>query len=266
MHEFAVLNRRIIPAEKSFISAAAAAALYGKSVFTTVAVYDSKPFLWEKHWRRLKAHAEKVGVDLSAFSEEETKDSLLEIIAENNLNEARARLTFFDETPSRIWQAASTRKTSFSIQTADARRVPENFRLTVSPFAVNSKSLLAGVKSGNYLENILTLDDAKSKNFDEAVRLNERGEIASAAMANVFWTKNGKIYTPDFETGCLAGTMRELICENFSVAQTKANLAVLDEADEIFLTSAGIGVVQINEFQGRKLRGQPHELTKVLRV
>lgn len=262
MHEFVVFNHEILPAETSFLSAISAAALYGKGIFTTVAIYDGKPFLWEKHTKRLSANAEKVGVDFSAFSQVATENSLLDIIRKNNLTNGRARLTFFDETASRIWQADAKSKTSFLIQTADLRAVSENFRLTVSPFPANSKSPLAGVKSCNYLENILVLEDAKAMGFDEAVRLNERGEITSAATANIFWTKNGKIYTPSLETGCLAGTTGEFVCERFSVTKIKTELAELNEADEIFLTSVGIGIVQVSEFQNRKLESEPHKLIK----
>ncbi len=263
MHEFVVFNHRIVPAENSSLFAASSAALYGKGVFTTVAIYNSKPFLWEKHWRRLGAHAAEIGVDLSGFAEAAIQNALLEIIGKNNFADGRARVTFFDESASRVWQSADAKnKTSFTIQTADFRRAPEKFRLTVSPFTVNSKSPLAGVKSCSYLENILALEDAKRNGFDEAVRINERGEIASAAAANIFWTRKGKIYTPDLQTGCLSGTTREFVCERFSVAQVKANLAELNEADEIFLTSAGIGIVQAAEFQNRKLDFNPNIITK----
>jgi branched-chain amino acid aminotransferase len=268
MHAFAVFNHKIIRAEKSFLSAVSSAALYGKGIFTTVAIYRAKPFLWEKHWRRLTANAEKIGVDLSRFPEEAVKNSLAEIVLKNNFANARARITFFDETASAIWTGAPKvdDKTTFLIQTADFRPPPRNFRLAVSPFPVNSKSPLAGVKSCNYLENILALEDAKASGFDEAVRLNERGEIASAATANVFWTKNDKIFTPDLATGCLAGTTRALILENFAVEETKANLAEFEDADEIFLASAGIGVVQIVEFQAKKCPGEPHDLTRVTEI
>ncbi|MBA2621536.1 MAG: aminotransferase class IV, partial [Acidobacteria bacterium] len=96
--------------------------------------------------------------------------------------------------------------------------------------------------------------------------LNERDEITSAATANVFWTKNNKIFTPALETGCLAGTTRALILENFAVEETKADLAEFERADEIFLTSAGIGVVQIAEFQNKKCSRKAHELTRVIEI
>lgn len=244
MHKFVCFNRRLISAENSFLSAASSAALYGKGVFTTIVIYDAKPFQWEKHWRRLSADAEKTGVDLSALSEHEIKTSLAEIIAENEVADGRARVTIFDESAGRIWRAQSKTGTSFSIQTADFRLVSDALRLTVAPFPVNSKSILAGVKSCNYLENILTLENARASGFDEAIRSNERGEIVSAATANVFWTKDGEIFTPSLRTGCLAGTTRALALENFKVSQKQAKIDELIEADEVFLTSAGLGIVK----------------------
>jgi branched-subunit amino acid aminotransferase/4-amino-4-deoxychorismate lyase len=115
-------------------------------------------------------------------------------------------------------------------------------RLTVSPFLVNSTSPLAGVKSCNYLENLLSLEEAERRGFDEAIRLNEKQEIVSAGAANVFWIKNKKIHTPALETGCLAGTTREFLSENIAVHEVKSRLNEIIEADEVFLTSAGIGV------------------------
>lgn len=248
MRKYIYFNQQIIPAENAFLSAISSAPLYGKGVFTTVAIHDSIPFLWDKHWRRLTEHAGKVGISLIEFSEPAVEKSLLETIAQNNLQSGRARLTFFDESPSSVWQIASNSRTNLLIQTADLRPAPESFRLTVSPYPVNSTSPLAGVKSCNYLENILALEHAKAKGFDEAVRLNEKDEIVSACMANIFWRKNNKVYTPKLETGCLKGTTREFFMENFAVEERKAKLAELHKADEIFLTSAGLGIVKASEF------------------
>jgi len=250
MHKFISLNRQILPAENAFLSAVSSAALYGKGVFTTVAIHDSIPFLWEKHWRRLSENSRQVGIKLAGFSENAARDLLLEVVEKNHLRHGRARLTFYDESASSVWQINSKSKTNLLIQTADFRAVKNNFSLTVSPFRVNTSSPLAGVKSCNYLENILALEDARAKGFDEAIRLNEKDEIVSACLANIFWTKNGAVYTPGLETGCLEGTTRSFVLENFAVVEKKADLAELNEADEIFLTSAGIGIVKTGSADG----------------
>jgi 4-amino-4-deoxychorismate lyase len=246
MHRFISFNRQILPAGNAFLSAVSAAALYGKGVFTTVAIHDSITFLWEKHWRRLSENARKIGINLADYPEDATKNSLLEIIEKNNLARGRARLTFYDESASSAWQINPKSKTNLLIQAADFRETKNNLSLTVSPFRVNSTSPLVGVKSCNYLENILALEDARAKKFDEAVRLNERGEIVSACLANIFWKKDNIIYTPSLETGCLRGTTRGFVSENFAVEERAADLSELNAADEIFLTSAGIGIVAAN--------------------
>ena len=242
MHKLVSLNLQIESAENSSIPAVSPAALYGKAVFTTLSVEHSKPFLWEKHWHRLQSNCQKLNVDLSGFTEAGVKTALFQIIEENHLERGRARLTFFDRSANGIWQFESSNRTDFLITTADFRETKTKYRLTVSPFSINSNSPLANVKSCNYLENLLAFEEAGKRGYDEAVRLNEKGEIVSATMANIFWIKNETIFTPALETGCLAGTTREFLLENCAVWQIKAELPEITGADEIFLTSAGIGL------------------------
>ena len=242
MHKFVNFNHQITPAESAFLSAGSAAALYGRGIFTTVAIYNLKPFLWEKHWEKLTADAKRVGIDFSDYTEQTVVKLLLDTIEKNTFRNGRARLTFYDESPTAIWQTNSKSGTSLLIQTADFRQIKDKLTLTVSPYQINSKSPLAGVKSCNYLENILAWEAAKKEGYDEAIRLNEKDEIVSACLANIFWKRDGEIFTPPLQTGCLSGTTRSFILENLVVAEKKTKLNELYEAEEIFLTSAGIGV------------------------
>ena len=250
--------------EEVDISPRSSSALYGKGIFTTIAIYDRKPFLWEKHWRRLTNNTEKIGIDLSEHSEEATRKALDEIIEKNNVTDGRARITFFDESPSGVWSLDTNGKTSLSIITGDLRPKPANFRLTVSSYPVNSRSPLAGVKSCNYLENILAFENAKESGFDEAVRLNERGLITSACMANVFWLKDGHLYTPNLASGCLAGTTRAFLLENIECDEVEEGIDAINEADAIFLTSAGLGVTQVAEYASRNFDKSDHPVLGLL--
>ena len=266
MQEYVSFNNQTVSIRDTSVSALSAAALYGKGIFTTIAIQDEKPFLWEKHWRRLVSNAEKLKINLVEFSENLTKHALAEIIQENKVRNGRARITFFDESPSKIWPYKSTLKTSLLITTGDLRPVPDNFKLTVSPFPVNSRSPLAGVKSCNYLENLMTLDEAKNRGFHEAVRINERGEITSAAMANLFWLKDDVLYTPSLKTGCLAGTTREFVLENMACREALVSIDELNDAEAIFLTSAGLGVVCVSQYQSKTLSRIEHPILDLLPV
>lgn len=264
MHKFIFYNRQITLASEANLSAVSSAALYGKGIFTTIAIKEKKAFLWRKHWRRLNENAAKTGVDLSSFSEEFTLESLDELIEKNEIENARARITFFDESASRIWRFKTERKTSLLITTADSREEAKAFRLTISPFLLNSTSPLAGVKSCNYLENISALEEAETRGFDEAVRINERGEISGACAANIFWLKNDEMFTPSLKTGCLAGTTRELVLENRKVFEVEAKSASLRDADAIFLTSSGIGIARVSEFEGKTFARAFSEITRII--
>lgn len=247
MHKYVSFKNQICLAQDVRLSGISSIALYGKGIFTTIAVYNSKPFLWDRHWQRLTENAEKVGVDLSGFSKESVKNSLAEIIGQNSVVNGRARLTFFVEASGGVWFFPSDNKTGLLITTADFRESPE-IKLTVSPFQINSKSPLTNVKSCNYLENLLAFEEAHKRGFSEAVRLNEKGEIAGVCLANIFWIIDNEIFTPSLETGCLAGTTRNFLMQNFAVREVRSGLEVLEKADGIFLTSAGIGVAKVETF------------------
>jgi branched-subunit amino acid aminotransferase/4-amino-4-deoxychorismate lyase len=238
--------------------------LYGTGVFTTIAIVDGLPFLWEKHWRRLTAHAAKLEIDVSDYSAAEVFETLTLEIERAGLKEGRARITFSDESESEIWSRGGEKKTSLSIITAERRPVSNESSLTDSPYRINTTSPLAGIKSCNYLEHLLAHNEARSRGLDEAIRLNERNEVASGCMANIFWLKEGKLYTPSLKTGCLAGTTREFVLENLSCEEVEVGIEELDNVEGIFLTSAGVGVVQVRDFDGRKFETVDHEIQTLI--
>lgn len=237
-------------------------ALYGKGSFTTVPCFGGSPFLWSKHWNRLCRDSEKIGLDISYYSEALVRSSLDEDLAAAALTDGRARITFIDERPAELWTTEKPvgKKTALSILTAEARPTIEYFKLATSPFPVNSSSPLAGVKSCNYLEQILSADEAKARGFHEAVRVNERGHVTSGCMSNIFWLKNGRLYTPMQATGCLAGTTREYVLENIECEEVEAEIAELEAADAIYLTSAGLGIARVAEYEGRELSDTKHPI------
>jgi branched-chain amino acid aminotransferase len=254
MHKFLSFNRKITLASEISLPALSSAAFYGRGIFTSLAIYDSKPFQWSAHWQRLSGNAEALGIDLSQFTEETVKNALAAILDRNKAERGRARVTFFDASAPAIWQNKSAPQTSLLITSADFRHVRDGFRLTVSPYPVNSKSPLVNVKSCNYLENLLTLEEASRRGFNEAIRLNEKTQVVAAAMANVFWISNEEIFTPALETGALEGTTRNFILDNFPVHEEKAPLGALESADELFLASSGIGIARVEALDKRKFK------------
>jgi 4-amino-4-deoxychorismate lyase len=263
----------MVEATKARLAAVSSASLYGRGVFTTLAVYDSKPFLWSKHWQRLSAHAAKLDIDHTGCTEKSVGDAVAKLIAVNQVKDGRARVTMFARSGRDFWKAKqpSTRKTDLLIMTGDAHRAPQNgVSLAVSPYRVSTFSPLTGLKSLNYLDHILSKEEARSRDFDEAVVLNERGEIVSATTANIFWASNGTVHTPALSTGALAGITRDCVIDIANkhfipLVEGIYEMADLVDADEIFLTSSGIGVAPVTTFDFRRYAIEAESITSIIR-
>ncbi len=258
MHRLADLDGELVSVADGGLPAAGAAALIGKGVFTTVAVIDSAPFLFDKHLRRLESNARRVGIEFDAFSGLE--DRLGSLIERNQVVNGRARITVFDDGPTAVWDAGAGKGAGSLIITADGRSREEALTLAVSRFRLNSDSPLTGIKSCNYLEQTIALESAREGGFDEIVRLNERDEIAGGAMSNIFWVNGGRLYTPSLRTGCLPGTTREYILENAACIETESLVVELYDAEAIYVTSAGLGIARVAGIDGRRLAENRHEI------
>ena len=175
----------MVEATKARIAAVSSATLYGRGVFTTLSVYDSKPFLWSKHWQRLSAHAAKLNIDHAGCTEKSVGEAVTKLIAVNQVKDGRARVTMLARGGSGFWKTKllSARKTDLLIMTGEPQKLPSTgTSLAVSPYRANTFSPLTGIKSLNYLEHVLSWEEAQSRDFDEAVVLNERGEIVSCLL------------------------------------------------------------------------------------
>jgi len=250
----------MVEATKARIAAASSAMLYGRGVFTTVTVHGGQPFLWSRHWSRLVEHAEKLSIDVSTITEESVGEAVRKVIAVNQVEKGLARVILMARGGSEFWVSKSSNgfKTDLLIMTSNPQRVrSDGLTLAVSRYRFNTTSALAGVKSLNYLNHLLPWEEARNRDFDEAVMLNERGEIVSATMANIFWVKDGTLHTPTLSVGAVAGVTRGAVIELaekqfIPVLEGVYEMGDLTEADEIFLTSASLGIGFVTTFDFRQ--------------
>jgi branched-subunit amino acid aminotransferase/4-amino-4-deoxychorismate lyase len=260
MHPVIYLNKVMLEATKARVAPVSSAMLYGRGVFTTVAIYNSEPFYWSNHWRRLMDHAKKLSIDCTGLTERNVGDALKKLVAVNRVREGRARVILLARSGRDVWRTRKTdpRQTDLLILTGEPQKVPAaGMSLAVSPHRINTFSPLTGIRSLNYLEQVLSWEEAQAREFDEAVMLNERGEIVSATMANIFWVKEGTLHTPSVATGAMAGITRSVVIELaekqfIPVIEGVYELGDLTDAEEIFLTSASIGVAQVTTFDFRQ--------------
>lgn len=241
-------------ADESTVSATNAGSLLGWGVFTTLGIWNAKPFAFDLHLARLKHDAARANIEYSN-EDEILRAALDEVIARQKIVRGMARITITKRGDGR-WNTQSGSDVSIV-----ARPMSDEIplaKLTVSPFRVHSGRALAGVKSTSYLDYQLAWNEANGRGFDEAILLNEHQQICEAARANIFWTRDGEMFTPSLQTGCLPGIARRLVWEwaqEIRIASHEIEYSIehLRDADGIFLTSAATGVREVSVFEQRDL-------------
>ncbi|MFE2724107.1 aminotransferase class IV [Kitasatospora sp. NPDC059327] len=110
--------------------------------------------------------------------------------------------------------------------------------------------------TGGYVNCALASDEARAAGFDDAILLDQAGNVAEASTANVFAVLDGRIATPPDTGDLLPGITRDTLmtlCREagMDVLERPLSPADLFTADEVFLSSTGKGVVSVLSLSGR---------------
>ncbi|MBT9473295.1 MAG: aminotransferase class IV [Pseudomonadota bacterium] len=124
--------------------------------------------------------------------------------------------------------------------------------LITSSVRRNEGSPAARLKTLSYLDSVLARAEARGQGADEALMLNSRGQAACAAAANLFWVREGRLFTPALDCGVLAGTMRARVLAVAAGAGVEA-VEVRETptgAEAMFITNSLIGVRAVSTLDG----------------
>jgi branched-chain amino acid aminotransferase len=126
------------------------------------------------------------------------------------------------------------------------------------------------VKSGNYLNNIMALAEAKRAGAYEAIMCSPDGRVAEGSSSNLFVARAGRLVTPALATGLLAGITRQRVMElarHAGLAAEEGDLRPEEvrAAEEAFITSSIRGVMPVCTVDGREIGdGKPGPATRRL--
>ena len=124
--------------------------------------------------------------------------------------------------------------------------------IDIFPDARKSNDAFSNLKSANYLPYVMAAIWAKENKLNDALILNQHERICDATIANIFWVKDEKIFTPPLIEGCVAGVMRKKILE-LALNITEMNLTEsnLINVDEVFLTNTITGIRWVKQFRDK---------------
>jgi branched-chain amino acid aminotransferase len=261
IHKMISHNGRLVTVNEARLSPGQEGLINGWGLFTTLRVFEGRPFAFERHWRRLSRDAERTRVPFS-FDPEKVLASVMQVIEGNQAREGAVRI-YIIWNRTGIWHSdESFPEVDIVITIGRLPNYPEVVRLDLREHGRHAASPLAGVKVISWLNNVWNAREAKQRGFDEVVLLNERGEVAECTAANIFAVRAGEVQTPPLNSGCLAGITREVLLEigpKAGIAMREAVLRPEDlySADEVFVTSTNRAVLAVGEIAGRKITAAP---------
>lgn len=127
------------------------------------------------------------------------------------------------------------------------------------------RAVAPGIKTGNYLTNIMAMHEARSAGADDALIVDADGRVSEGSSFNVFVVRGQRVITPARHVGLLAGITRERVIELARAHGIELGIELIEgvlipedvrEADEVFITSTIRGVVPVATIDGAPL-GRP---------
>jgi len=234
--------------------------LFGDSIYEVVQTVDGKPFAWDEHFRRLQNSAKRLSMELP-WTEEDIKEEVdFAVAAKTWDGESYVRL-IITRGVGKIALLPDSCENPALIIIAKAIPLPgpkSDAGLTICLTKIRRNSRLAmdpGIKSGNYLNNVLAAIEARNAGADDALMLNETGHLTECSTSNIFIVKDGIVKTPSLASGILDGITRQNIIkfaaeENIRIDETELTVDDLTSADEIFMSGTIKGVVPVREIVG----------------
>ena len=235
-------NGKYVKADKRFLEQIKPGVLDVDGVFETMAIYDGKIFLPEKHWERFKR-----GLDVfkirSSYSTKKLMEVCQSLIKRNKIKRGRIRVAVYRDKKITTAIVAKTvsKKTNSEYQ--------KGYKAIISS-VVRKSVRYSHVKSHHWNLFYEALLEARARNCDEAILLNSQKQIVEGSMTNVFFIKGNNLMTPAVFCGCLNGIIRNEVLGiarklGLKVKVGQFKIPQLLKADEVFVTNSILPIMPV---------------------
>jgi branched-chain amino acid aminotransferase len=255
----------IVPAREASVPILDHGFLFGDSVYEVVRTANGRLFMLHEHLERLRRSAALIYFELPWPDDE----------IERRLRELRALLPF----PECYFRIIATRgagplsllpdgckEPGLYLIGMDLLRYPARLYAEGCQVAVvrrlrnDPRALDPRAKTGNYLNNMLGLVEARRAGAEDAIFLNAEGHVTEATTSNLWIASRGRVLTPPIGEGLLEGITRQwllarLPAAGIPAAEGQIELDRLLRADEVFLSGTVKGIMPVVMIDGRPVGG-----------
>lgn len=240
------LNGKFLTAKRANFPMLEPALDCGVGIFETMRCKNGRIIALDDHIKRLKDSSLRIKIGLG-YTRTELKKAVRKLVLLNPDHDLKLRLTVWGNGAQAL---VLIRAKKYVPYPEDKYRA--GFRLGISSWRQDDDSWLAGIKSTDRMFYELAYRRALKQGADEALILNRRLYVSECSRSNIFWVKNGIIFTPSPDCGCLPGitrarVIRMAVQNGFKVREGKFKVSALLDCEEAFLTNSLIGVMPVEK-------------------
>ncbi len=237
----------------------------GYGLFETLRLYNGNPFLLDRHLQRLHLSAEELCFPVIPDAET-LKKEMTAYISTNSLQNQAIRLSITYGNPSA--HKVNLFFTHRAIPYRD-NDYQEGISVAYAEYTKNEDSPIVRHKTFNQLENLLPLRMMKHPGIKEVIFRNTAGYLCEGSKSNLFWVRDGVLYTPAPECGILPGITRAKVLElaaELSIPVKEGNFMprLLPDCDECFCTNSLMVLMPVTSLNGKPIGSAGGEITNSL--
>jgi len=258
MQEIIWINGKIVKRKDAKVSVFDHGFLYGDGLFETMRAYEGRVYRLREHLDRLCSAAKVLNIK-PPYGNKFLKAKISHLTNKLKADNAYVRIAVTRGEGGVGLNPALCKKRNVIILLYRFKPYPAGgINAIISSVRREVLSLLANIKSNNYLPNVLALTEARKRGADDAIMLNTQGYVAECTTSNIFMIKRNKLITPEIGEGLLPGITRRVIiglAPKFGLKPIEKRIGVpeLKRADEVFLTNSIAEVRGVASIDGKRI-------------
>ncbi len=273
MDRWVFLNGEFIPSENAHVSIYDHGFLYGDGAFEGIRAYHGKAFKLQAHVDRLYRSLKALWIEMP-YGQEQFVANIEKLVEKNEVTDGYIRVTVSRGVTLGLDPRNIKGDPTVVISTDKLALYPQSMYenglsvVTVATRVASPQVLEPRIKSlGKYLCNIQAKIEANQVGAGEGLMLTEDGYVAECTGDNIFYIRNGVVYTPPAFLGILEGITRQTVIELLTEMGIKVEEKVftrfdLYTADEAFLTGTAAEVIPMVKLDDRVIGdGKPGRMT-----
>ncbi len=257
------IDGEFVDSKDAVLSVSDMAVLRGYGIFDFLRTYNGRPFYLKEHVQRFANSGAHVGLDLPC-SQEEVCDIVMDTLSRNDFEESNIRFVYTGGiSPDSVTPQGNGK---LMVMVTEKMDLPDWWYKDGAKIITSDvERYMPEAKSTNYMNAVLTQQEAKKAGAIESVYVDRDGRVLEGTTTNIYLFIDGKWVTPD--KGILHGITRSVVLDlmdgEFEVELRDLSRDDLLKASEVMISASNKEIVPVIQVDDQIIAdGKPGQNTK----